>query len=335
MLGTQAELLIYLPCWTDYPLALKQAEALRRQHSKLSEKVNSFSLRLIVSVNSTKLLEPEISRFKKVVDELIVYPNSIGGDTNINSGFLLAQRYQPDYFWIVSANDQIADQALAEVGAQLSKKNFDLLLLTRNDIYESRLVHDVFQDGSRDYPYGLISAVIYKTKKFSNHFYMGPKFGFTGFGQLAVIHSGVKSNEGIKLQTIPILKVISQAESLEPDLSVESDRVRFNYRHSFFGMPVLIFALYADNKKMRNKFIWKWLRGNWFRVNFFTSKSSQRHFENLTIDASTLWIEEMAQSALRNSGIRTRLLYNFVKRIPWEKFKTIPIARRVRRKIRS
>ena len=98
----------------------------------------------------------------------------------------------------------------------------------------------------------------------------------------------------------------------------EYEFVRSTYAHSFFGMPILIFALFGRNTKIRNRVLFAWLKKNWFKMRYF-KKGAQGEPDPLQPQFDSRWVQQVARLILSRSGLAvlffslTGSLFNFEK----------------------
>jgi hypothetical protein len=119
----------------------------------------------IISVNAVELTNNEITMLKESCDTFIYHRENLGGDININLGYLRALSDGADFYWVLSANDALIGTGIKHIFRALIDLDSDLLIVGDEN---SRLTGDLnnvfFGDGSL-LPIGLISSVIYKTEK--------------------------------------------------------------------------------------------------------------------------------------------------------------------------
>jgi hypothetical protein len=94
----------------------------------------------------------------------------------------------------------------------------------------------------------------------------------------------------------------SKSEQLEKNQS--------NYRHSFFGYPLLISLLFEGDKKSRNKLIQKWLRVNWYKIGYFKNGHSPYQDRGHTAK-DAFWTGPLAKPYILKSGLTSPILYFF------------------------
>ena len=330
--NTNQKFLIYIPCWKDYELALAQIAKIHRQFTpELSSKFgNQFSVVTVLSINGVSLSPEELARISSQVDELIYFDSMLGMDTNMNQGFLKAIANYADYYWLLSANDEIDSHAIENILGNLPAA-FDLLLFARSKSNEVLTVQSVFLKEFSKYPFGLISSVIYPTNVMSKYFPQAMRLNWTGWGQLAVIESACIDRREITVSTIPEELIFTKPTLDDPTKT--RDSIRTTYNHSFFGLPVLINSLHQNDKKFRRKLISQWVRGNWFKLGYFNGYRNPRIFLPTEINQS--WIQEISGLIVKGNSPISRILFSIGIRINLDKMsKEYLIGRQIRRFIK-
>jgi hypothetical protein len=224
-LGT---LLVYLPCYLDYELSLRQAKKIREifKESKLRP---NFSIKTMISINGLNLTSEQLREVKALTDYQVIFPFGISGDINITQGFMHAIRLKADYLWILSSNDAVASTFVEAFQRHLLEKpEADLLVGCTS-----------FDPENQEIPFGLISAVIYRTARTSNNFDSAVQLNWTGWGQLATIEASCISRNGLTVSVIEEKTLYTRSIRGLDDSKKESERIRNGYAHSFFGMPIL------------------------------------------------------------------------------------------------
>jgi len=329
---TNQKFLIYIPCWKDYELALSQIAKIRQQFTpELSSKFgDQFTVVTVLSINGVSLSPEELARISSQVDELIYFDSMLGMDTNMNQGFLRAISNYADYYWLLSANDEIDSHALENILSNLPT-SLDLLLFARSTKNEVLNVQSVFLKEFSKYPFGLISSVVYPTKVMSKYFPQAMRLNWTGWGQLAVIESACIDRGGINVSTIPEELIFTKPTLDDPSKTRES--IRATYNHSFFGLPVLINSLHQNNKQLRKKLISQWVRGNWFKLGYFNGYRNPRIFIPTEINQS--WIQEISGLIVKGNDPISRILFSIGIGINLDKIsKENLLGRQIRRFIK-
>ena len=155
-------LLIYIPCHSDYQRALETAVKIRTQFSEIQEVSikNTFVIKVHISVNGVKIPAEHYHELEKSADFLNYFSDPLGGDTNINQGFLKALEIKPDYFWILSANEFLVDGSINYLLKIFVENNqSDLYVTNSMNRYTTYQTSNVFIDIPSGSGYGLISSV--------------------------------------------------------------------------------------------------------------------------------------------------------------------------------
>lgn len=297
---SKLKFVVYIPTYTDYKHAGLQAERLRTEFES-----TLLDLVVVISVNSVSLSQTDLTQLKNSCDKLIYFPENLGGDTNINLGFVSALREKADYFWILSANDTLIPGASRLVLKAVENLNSDLLIISPSSNPPGTL-QNAFSGKSAQLPLGLISAVIYNCSIFRESFASSLKFSWTGWGQLSVIQNAL-----FELKTLSY-EVIDQAcvydRSTDSNSSEQLKRNQSNYRHSFFGYPLVVTLLFGSNKRIQNRIIRQWLWSNWYKIGFFRKGHSPYLATGETVK-DAFWTETLAKPFIIRSGLLSPLLY--------------------------
>lgn len=295
------KILVYIPTYIDHHLALDQARTLRKEFDSLK-----VSLQVIISVNGVQLTPQEIENLKDACDRLIIFDQSLGGDTNINLGFLLALQERSDFFWILSANDTLLASSGSELQSAIENLDFDFLIIGNPSNALSGSLLNAFSGEGIQLPIGLISAVIYRTEVFKEAFANSLKYAWTGWGQLSVLQNTLFERSELKYKLVDEKKIYDRI----PTASIEFQREnnKSNYRHSFFGYPLIISLLFKEDQKSRNKLIKKWLLANWYKIGYFkTGSSPNQALGHNAKDA--FWTGPLSRPYILKSGPFSPILY--------------------------
>jgi hypothetical protein len=329
--------LIYIPCHVDYERARENALKIRNQFAEIQDSRvgRAFDLRIIISVNGINLSPEHLTHLTNSADELIYFPESLGADININQGFLQALKIEPDYFWILSANEFLVKGSfnfLLEV--ILENDGSDLYVTNskkRSATYETSNVFTDIPDGSG---YGLISSVIYNYKSTHRFYSAGPRFAWTGWGQLAVLQTACNALGKISVTEFPYELVYEKpfTDVGNNPVETEFEFVRGAYAHSFFGMAILIFAIFPRDKNMRDRILFAWLRKNWFRISYFNLGVSRKFDANYP-QFDPIWIRKISIAILLFSGFLPFLLTCLGSLRNIEKLRKIPAAVSIKKNV--
>ena len=298
-------MLIYIPAYTDYLAAVDQAEKCRAKSQETTSNPK-WEITIAISINSITLHEIELNQVQNSCDKLYYLPQNIGADTNINLGFLRALEGSFEYFWLLSTNDFLKENAIEIILGELLKKENDLLIIAPGEGGRSGKLQNVFLDPDLKLPLGLISSVIYRTEKFKEPFADSLKFAWTGWGQLSVIQQGINNHNEILFNTIEESNIYSREVT-----KTKSDYLDWNrsaYRHSFFGYPLIAGLIFQENKKLKNEITRKWLYSNWYKISFFKSgKSIYKKSGHSSSDV--FWTEMLSKSQILHSSKASPFFY--------------------------
>lgn len=324
--------LVYIPCHADFEMAKMQAVNLRNQFQLLDTQQQKYieELSIIISVNGVKLSQLQIESLKTVCDELIYTPIEIGADLNIAQGFFKAIQEPSEFFWILSTNDKIGTSAMNEiVNIFLANPDCDLIGADENNISRKIEVDNIIFKPIDGIHFGLISAVIYRSKNMTSSFPAALRLNWTGWGQLGVIQASCFTNKKLLVVTIP--KDVLFLE-MAADRSHKVNELELNsayYSHSFFGMPLLIASLFANDKRLKRRFLNSWLFSNWYKVSLFSSSpESESQLKGIS---GPYWRQSIAEDLIKVNGIFARVIYFIGKAVDWESFRNVRIAQSIKK----
>ena len=328
------ELLIYIPCHTDFEMAIRNAERIRRQFNQISgtSLEGVFQVEIVISVNGVEPESKKIHELKSVSDDVVLI-NEILGDTNINQGFLEALKRKPDYFWILSANEILVNNSLMHIFETIIKNpSSDIFLANARNSYLTYNVKNIFHDVPKQSALGLISGVIYKYSTTKIAFPAGPRFAWTGWGQLAVIQTACSNRGVIEITEFPdnLIYETPYTDLQGSTKNSEFEIVRKGYAHSFFGMVLLINSLFPTDQKTRKRLLFSWLKTNWFKLKYFKAGTE------LGVDTSlpylnSVWMQKSATAILFRAGLAAFLLTAIGMNLKTENWKSNMIALRVKK----
>jgi hypothetical protein len=295
------KLLVYIPTHTDFQQAVEQSEKIRT-----CSLPNELEIKVVISINGVELSPEEIQLVEKSCDELIFRHENLGGDLNINLGYLRALSENADFCWVLSANDELNLSGIKILLNKLVSLDSDMLIISFKNSGHTGILTNAFEGEGNLLPIGLISSTIYKTNKFKNSFANSLKFSWTGWGQLAVIQNALFEFGSLTYELLDEDKVYNRRSQ-----SVASEQLKvnqFSYRHSFFGYPLIVSLLFSHNKKLKKKIIRKWLSANWYKIGFFKEGKSL-NLGNAGTKYDVFWTEPLSRSAIIFSGIFSPILY--------------------------
>ena len=300
---SQLKLLVYIPTYTDHKLAAAQAKRLRTEFQS-----REIQLWIAISVNSVNLSDQDLSELENLSDKLIHFSENLGGDTNINLGFISALSEQADFFWILSANDVLLPGAARKVQTALENSKADMLIISSSRNEQLGFLESAFSGASTQLPLGLISAVIYRCSVFRESFASALKFAWTGWGQLSVIQNALFAVNSLSYEIINEDQIYERGSDTSSDEQLKKNQS--NYRHSFFGYPLVVALLFRSDKRIQNKIIRKWLWGNWYKIGFY-KKGHSPYLESGETNRDVFWTEALARPFILKSGLASPLLYMF------------------------
>ena len=304
--------LVYIPCHSDFKLALIQARKVRKgfEDFLLQTKDTSLNLQIILSVNAYIPTSTEEELAKSLFDRVIY--NGLGylGDLNISNGFLVALDEKPDLFWILSSNEELVDGAINNIITEFIKNpSIDLLVtsLYNNEIVNEKQILDPTKAGTS---YGLISGVVYRLERLSPYLHNGPFMAWTGWSQLAVIQSAMDSLNGISVKYIPFNLIYTQKER-------ELHEMRSAYAHSIYGMLILG-STFKLSKKEAKKFIVLYVFKNFYRWSLY---NREWNYSGQLVEGKNYlsWNQPIAEALIRKKSITTYYFYQLFKIISFKR----------------
>ena len=317
--------LVYIPCHSDFELALIQARKVRSgfEDFLLNSNYTSLNLQLILSVNAYTPTSTEEELAASLFDRVIY--NGIGylGDLNISNGYLVALDEKPDLLWLVSTNDYLVDDAISNVLIEFIKNPLIDLLVTSLHKNEIVLERQILDPGKSGTSYGLISGVVYRLEKIFPYLHNGPFMAWTGWSQLAVIQSAMDSLNGMIVKYIPFNLMYIQKER-------ELQEMRSAYAHSIYGMLILG-STFKLSKKEAKKFIVTHVFKNFYRWNLYNRKWT---YPGQLVESKNYlsWNQIVAEALIRKNSITTYYLYQLFKIIPFKRFYNVSIFINLKRK---
>ncbi len=330
-LGAKETLLVYLPCYLDFPLAVKQAEKIR-EICKNTVGQDNLEIKVMISCNGVDFSEEEKRILSATCDWINIFPFGISGDINITQGFMHAIRLEADYLWILSSNDSVSDNFVQTIVNNLiTKDGINILVGCTSENLGNRKVQSVFDPKNRDIPFGLISSVVYRTKNMNKNFDSGVQMNWTGWGQLAVIEASCISLGGIDVSLVRESDLYTRSKRTLVDEIEEEKRVRNGYAHSFFGMPIVINTLHATNKSLKRKYLNGWISSNWYLVNYFLGTDFK--LWNSHIASNQIWLRDFSYAAIKNASVLHRLIFLLSKHLNFYSFRNNGIAKRLRQNL--
>jgi hypothetical protein len=205
-------------------------------------------------------------------------------------------------------------------------------ILVGCDVEKNELcyINSVFDPKNKNLPFGLISAVVYRTKEMARNFDTAVQMNWTGWGQLATIEASCISLGRIKVSLVQASKLYIRSTRTLTNPEEERNRVRNGYAHSFFGMPIVINSLYSANSRKRREFLNEWIMGNWYLVNHF--RSTNFSLWNSHIASNQIWLRDLSFASLRHASIPHRLILTVGKSLKLNVIRDMKWAKLMRRK---
>lgn len=320
-------MLIYIPCHKDFHMAINSITQIRNQDaiSRAIANRSRIEVKIAVSVNGTEMTNREKRILMNLTDHLFYVSEMTGGDTNINLGFLLALEKEPTFLWILSVNEFLVEFALSNLFQVInSNPETDVFITNSRNRNSNFEIENIFLEMPDGMATGLISGVIYNCRTMRASFSAGPRYAWTGWGQLAVLQYGAQINGRLRVTELPDSKLYRKPITYikNSESSSEFEFVRQEYSHSFFGMILLINALFARQTKIRKYAIRSWILSNWYKISYFRI-GTQIKYDKKKPQFDSLWVENLALEILRKSGLLTRLILKFAIVLKIEKLRRI------------
>jgi hypothetical protein len=292
---SKPKLMIYIPCHKDFEMAFQNAEKLTNQLESLTEL--NLELQIVISINGVKNFKTsKVFPHTKVlhIEEIL------GADANIAKGFVLALETNPDYLWILSANEDLVSGAIQNIEEMiLDAPDSDLFIANAAGRNGTIGIQSVFCDLPPLLALGLISGVIYNFNSTKSSYLQSTLFSWTGWGHLAVIQDFLTTHSNPIVIEFPDANIYEKPYTYSPDAESEiSERVVVGnlYSHSFFGLPVLAYCLLQQNPKKLKQFQMEWFSHNWFKIKLFSSDAT--FGDELTLRRSG-WIKSIASTSFK------------------------------------
>jgi len=318
------EILVYIPCHSDFEVALDQVQTLRNDFAEYSKTPNRSckNLRIVISVNAFNPDDNNRLRASAICDDVIFYGDALLVDVNISQGFLVALQHDPEFFWLLSTNDRLLKNSLSRILIEFENdKSLDLIVANSLLNSVSQVTNDM-QDIN-----GVISGVIYRTKKIKRYFNVAPFFPWTGWSHLAVIQSAMKGNNGLNILPIPQDLLFTQTNrALNANGKI--------YAHSFTGDLIQKF-LFAETSTARKNSLRTFVRNNFYKAHLFSLRDSKKHEMNEMVNPKHYlsWNSLIAESLLKSNTPMTYFFYKLAKRVPFEKLQRYSFFRKIQNRL--
>jgi hypothetical protein len=297
------KLLVYIPTHTDFKQAVAQSRKI-----KACAFTADIEIKIIISVNGVELSCEELRQMEDSSDELIFHRENLGGDLNINLGYIRALSENADFYWVLSANDELNANGMESLLERIIKLDADMLVIGFKNSKHTGILDNAFQGDGELLPIGLISSTIYQTHKFKRSFANSLKFSWTGWGQLSVIQNAIFEHGSLSYELIEEDSIYNR----KTKASI-SEQLRINqssYRHSFFGYPLIVALLFSQDKPLQKKITRKWLSTNWYKIGYFKEGKSSC-VEHSATGYDVYWTERLSRGLIIYSGVFSPVLYAF------------------------
>ena len=304
-----ANLLVYIPAYKNHlELAINQATKLRNQWNSNNKLKSLHKIEIYLSING---LDEDLNLQEGLFDYLYHSRINIGGDANINKGFIEALKIRPDYFWLLSCDDSVANTAIETIFQSFVISDKSKLIIAKNNAnYEIESIDKIFNITS-DYSLGLISSVIYNFKYCELAFPSSYYYGWSGWGQLSVL--------------LKILDIYKTIDVISVDPKYLYNRVRYDdknillnnitkYQHSYYG-NLLLRLVNSKGKFSNKKIIFLWVVNNSLLHNLYATAIWPPRNEQ-DAPESINWRKNLVDSIIKGVSFSTWLIYFFLSKLP-------------------
>jgi hypothetical protein len=327
--GSGKRLLVYIPCHSDFSLAIEQGERIRSQISFDSKDLLKFfdETKLVVSVNGYVPKESEVEKAKSIFDEVILYGSTLLADYNLALGYLKSVNLAADFLWILSTNDTVTANSISTIGRTFESSP-DSQLVVLNSLGETSSYSElnVTNPPKIGYWYGLISGVVYRTEILEKYFNAALFLGWTGWSHLSVLQSAMNGENGIRVSTIPDILIFEQGTR---DTNYDHQK----YFHSYFGEVPLGFFSSRDTRVAKSglrRFVFK----NLFLHHLYNSRDKRNvYYPIVSNEEYGWWNREITESILKKNVPYSYLAYSAFRHVPFEKVKDFRLAKWIYQKI--
>jgi len=317
--------LVYLPCHSDFRLAVNQASAIKEDFERFSESNpnTKIDLEIVLSVNAYLPNAHEKMLAEAICDKLIYNGIGVLRDINISNGFLVALDRKPDIFWLLSANDSVVSGAIARILTSFIEDNaLDLLVasVSTGSVFVEKQIID---PPPRSLYYGVITGVVYRLERITPYLHNGPFMSWVGWPHLAVMQSAIDSLGGLRVKSISRELIFHEGER-----DIETIR---QYGYSIYGMLILGSIFKSSNRASR-KFIRKYVFSHFYDWHMYCrnySYSGQLINENDYLG----WNQKIAESLIWKTSPFVYTFYKIVKNIPFRRIRKL--QRKVVKSIKS
>lgn len=311
------KLLIYLPCFDDYSHAISQAQRILEIFRKGGgERKFLLKVDILISVNSSKFSMDDVPLDIAKEVEIYSFGHEISGDVNIALGYINARYLEADYLWILSSNDVVSSLALETINSRLVKDpSIDLLVGSLYAKSTSVELKSIFDGQSNLLRLGLISSVVYRVNSFKRDVDTALRLSWTGWGQLAVIHSAC-SRRGL-LMAIAVPEVLLHEPLTRGKFTFNLQRKnQMHYVHSYFGGAALRFALFSHESQKLREVMNNWVATNWFYHSYYLDGLREQDAGQRVLELK--WVKGVAQLAVRKASPLFRLVFWIGRFVPYK-----------------
>jgi hypothetical protein len=308
------KLLVYIPCHTDFELALNQAQKIKKEFNSLkTESVfKEFLLDVVLSVNSYLPTLAEREQAEIICDEVIY--NGVGylADINIANAFLVALNKKPDFLWIFSANDILEPNAVRKIFQEfIDDTEIDLVVTNALKLNKTYIENQIIDPPRVGFCYGLISGVVYRLERLFPYLHNGPFMAWTGWSQLAVMQSAMDGLGGLKVKTIPLENIYQEGK--------REINTTHKYGHSLYGM-IILGSVFKSSRRDSRKFVRKFVLKEFYSWHLY-SRNWKYSGQLVSKDNYLGWNQGIAESLIWESSQFIYMFYKIAKIVPFRKIK--------------
>ena len=309
MAASSKVVLIYIPCYSDFDIAISQAQKIQNEFKENRKRISSFisKIEIVISVNYFKPSESQLLHASSVSDLIINNSKLFLADANISNGFMVAYQRSVDFLWILSANDELLELGLSKMLNALDSE-MDLLVTSVPEVDQVSLITNVIDPPMNGYSFGLISGVIYNCQTLSEFFNVSNFFTWTGWSQLSVIQNAINQKKGLQIRTINTFEVYKQRQT-------NASKLAYKYGHSFYGFIILGY-IFAKTKKEKNRFIRFYIIRNTFKILLYRRKRVQTN-QVIDPDNYLAWNQDIAEAIIKYTSLLLYFYYSAVSRLPF------------------
>lgn len=304
-----ATLLVYIPAYENHlALAIHQAKNLRAQWNADNKLNLSHKIEIYLSING---LNEELNLPEGIFDYSYHSRINIGWDSNMNKGFVEALRIRPDYFWLLSCDDSVAETAIKTIFKAFELSEHSKLMVTKNNaFYEVESLNKIF-DISSEYSLGLISSVVYNFKYCELAFPSSYYFGWSGWGQLSVLLKILDIYKSIDVISIDSKYLYSRIKYEDKNILLNNIA---KYQHSYYGNLLLRLAN-SKGKVSDKKIVFSWVINNSHLHNVYATASWPPGNQH-DAPESVNWRKNYVTSIIRGVSFFTWVIYFLLSKFP-------------------